>query len=94
MNHINETITLAANYGLEIEFSHIVYVDGVADSPVKPTWMVAHIPAAEIEKNLGKLTFTEDELEAYLKFWLEYTLGCGVKTFRWVWDKYRDYKAA
>ena len=94
MGNINETIALTAKDGLEIEFSRIVYVDGVADSPVKPSWVTAHLPAAEIEKNLGKLTFTEDELEAYLKSWLEYTLNCGVKTFRWVWDKYRNYKAA
>ena len=94
MEKINETITMAPNEGLEIEFSRITYVDGVADSPVKPSWMTAHIPAAELEKNLGKLTFTEDELEVYLKSWLEYTLNCGVKTFRWVWDKYRNYNAA
>ena len=94
MNRINETIALTAKDGLEIEFSRIVYVDGVETSPVKPSWMTAHLPAAELEKNLGKLTFTEDELEVYLKSWLEYTLNCGVKSFRWVWDKYRDYKAA
>lgn len=94
MNRINETITLTAKDGLEIEFSRIVYADGVAPSPVKPSWTTAHLPAAELEKSLGSLTFTEDELETYLKGWLEYTFNCGVKSFRWVWDKYRDYKAA
>lgn len=93
MDRINETIALTAKDGLEVEFSRIVYVDG-ADSPVKPSWLTAHLPAAELEKNLRKLTFTEDELEVYLKSWLEYTFGCRVTTFRWIWDKYRDYKAA
>ena len=94
MARINETIVLTAKEGLEIEFSRIVHVYGVDDKSVKPSWMTANIPAAELEKNLGSLTFTEDELEVYLKSWLEHTLNCGVKSFRWVWDKYRDYKAA
>lgn len=92
MAHINETITLSANEGLRIDFSRIEFCGD--NTEVKPSWMTAHLPAAELEKKLGKLTFTEDELEAYLKSWLEYTLNCGVKTFRWVWDKYRDCKAA
>ena len=96
MNKINETIVLNGNEGLEIDISRIVYNDGAENAATesRPTWMTSHFTAAQLAEKLGSLTFTEDELEGYLKAWLEYTLNCGVKTFRWMWDKYRDYKAA
>lgn len=92
----NETITLTANEGLQIDFSRIAYPEGTenAQTEPRPSWLTTHFTAEHLKKALGSLTFTEDDLETYLKSWLEYTLNCGVKSFRWLWDKYRDYKAA
>ena len=96
MARINETIVLNGNEGLEIDISRIVYNEGTENAMTepRPSWMTSHFTAAPLAEKLGSLTFTEDELEVYLKAWLEYHFNCGVKSFRWVWDKFRDYKAA
>lgn len=99
---INEVIELKGNEGLEIDFSRIVYnAETAAGQPSRPSWIQAHLTAAEIVSNVATLSvdngivrFTEDDLQTYLKAWLEYHFNCGIKSFRWVWDKYRDYKAA
>ena len=91
----NETITLTANEGLQIDFSRIVYPEDSNElKKPRPSWLTTHFTAEHLEKALGSLTFTEDDLEKYLKSWLENTLTYGVKSFRWLWDKYRDYKVA
>lgn len=93
--NINETINLTENEGLEIDISRIVYNDGAENAKTEPcpSWLTTHFTAAQLKERLGSLTFTEDDLEGYVRSWLEYTLNCGIKSFRWVWDKYRDYKA-
>lgn len=88
---INETIRLGGNEGLVIDISRIVWEDGSND---RPGWTVAHIPADELESAFGSLTFTEDDLEEYLKVWIARNFKSAVKSFRWLWDKYRDTKAA
>lgn len=100
--NINEVIELNGNEGLEIDFSRIEYnAETETGVPSRPTWVQAHLTAAEIVSNVatisaanGVVRFTEDELERYLKSWLEYHFNCGIKSFRWIWDKFRDYKAA
>ena len=94
--NINETITLTENEGLEIEISRIEFYAAVEDGQTepRPSWLSTHFTAAQLKERLGSLTFTEDNLEGYVKGWLEYTLNCGVKSFRWLWDKYRICKAA
>ena len=102
MNRINEVITLTQNEGLEIDFSRIVYnAETETGEPSRPSWTRATLSSAEIVNNVtvlsannGVVQFTEDELEDYLKKWLEYHFNCGVKSFRWMWDKFRTYKAA
>lgn len=100
----NETITLAANEGVQIDFSRIVYADEDTSNGnhSRPTWLTAHISAMEIYNNAkcandttnDTVLVTEDDLEVYLKSWLETTLKAPVAKFRWLWDKYRDFKAA
>ena len=94
--NINETITLTENEGLEIEISRIEFSAAVEDGQTesRPSWLTTQFTAAQLKKQLGSLTFTEDNLEGYVKRWLEYTLGFRVKSFRWIWDKYRTCKAA
>lgn len=104
MSKINETITLTANEGLEIDFSKIEFDTVVTTKgkfPSNPSWLRANLSNSEIIANVkvlsavkGVACFTEDDLEVYLKKWLEYHFNCGVKTFRWLWDKYRNFKAA
>ena len=96
MARINETIVLNGNEGLEIDISRIVYNDGAenAKTEPRPSWLTAHFTAAQLAEKLGFYTFTEDDLECYLKAWLEYHFNCGIRSFRWMWDKFRDYKAA
>lgn len=100
--NINEVIELKGNEGLEIDFSRIVYnAETAVGRPYRPSWFKTHITAAEITAKVNTLShergivrFTEDDLETYLKSWLESYFDCGIKSFRWVWDKFRDYKAA
>ena len=96
MEKINETITVAPNEGLEIDISRIVYNEGTeaTGTATRPHWLKANFTADELNAQFPTLTFTEDDLEQYLKQWLEYTVNCGVASFRWMWDKYRNYKAA
>lgn len=98
---INEVIELNGNEGLEIDFSRIEYnAETTPMQPSRPSWIQAHLTSAEIVSHVasisavnGVVRFTEDDLETYLKEWLEYHFNCGVKSFRWMWDKFRDYKA-
>lgn len=102
MEHINETITLGANECLEVEISRITFIEPAeVGQPSHPTWVKAQFTPSEIVSNVhttmemeGVCEFTEDALEAYLKQWLEYHFNCGIKSFRWMWDKFRNYKAA
>lgn len=99
---INETINLTENEGLEIDFSRIEYnAAPVTGQPSHPTWVKAQFTPSEIVANVnilsnerGIVRFTENDLEAYLREWLEYHFNRGIKSFRWMWDKFRDYKAA
>ena len=99
--NINEVIELNGKEGLEIDFSRIEYVAApVTGQPSRPTWVKANLTSAEIVSNVATLSvengvcrFTEDDLESYLKQWLEYHFNCGIKSFRWVWDKCRTFKA-
>lgn len=102
MSKINETITLCGNEGLEVEISKITLVNpSEVGQPSHPSWVKANLTISEIVSNVattaignGSVSFTEDDLEAYLKQWLEYHFNCGITSFRWVWDKYRNFKAA
>lgn len=99
---INEIIELGANEGLEIDFSKIVTnAITVEGQPSYPSWVRARLSVSEIISNVnvlsasnGEARFTENDLETYLKNWLEYHFNCGIKSFRWTWDKYRNFKAA
>lgn len=101
MAHINETITLNRNEGLAVNISRIDWdTDGEKVDGLK-SWMDHHFTAADIATGLGKtpdaygfVTFTEDEFEEYLSDWLSNTTGFCHKGFRWLWDKYRNYKVA
>lgn len=103
MSKINEVITLTKNEGLEIDFSRIVYnAETETGEPSRPSWTRATLSLAEIVANVHTslvkdgvvCEFTEDALEEYLKKWLEYHFNCGIRSFRWMWDKYRNFKAA
>ena len=102
MSKINETITLNENEGLEIEFSKIVYnAPTDVGGPSRPSWVKATLALPEIIANVHMGTvvgntciFTEDDLEVYLKAWLDFHFHCGIKSFRWMWDKFRNCKAA
>ena len=96
MNRINETIELNPNEGLAVEISRILW-----DTDGLNSWMERHFSLEEIATGLGKtpdengtVTFTEDEFEGYLSKWLATSTGSAHKGFRWMWDKYRNYKAA
>ena len=98
MGKINEVISLNSNEVVRVDISRIEYSFDVTDerTPSRPTWMVAELTPAEIIANVkcqsvgnGVAKFTEDDLESYLSGWLEYHLNCGVKKFRWVWEKIR-----
>ena len=95
MSMTNETITLGNGWGLEIDFSRIVYKDANFNGP---NWLVAHIPAADIRRLCGKsanwFTVTEDEVEVALIEWLANEVKGDVVSFRWLWDTYRTAKAA
>lgn len=99
---INEVIELNGNEGLEIDFSRIEYnAAPVTGQPSHPTWVKAQFTPSEIVANVnilsnerGIVRFTENDLEAYLREWLEYHFNRGIKSFRWMWDKFRNYKAA
>ena len=101
MNKINETIALRPNEGLEIEISRLAFQrDPAPGLPTPPSWTTVHLTAAEIEAHIphtaedGTILFTEDNLECYLMAWISTTYNAPVKTFRWLWDKYRTTKAA
>lgn len=100
MEHINETITLTGNTGLMVDISRIVYADEqAAEEKSRPRWMTNSFTKEALAKRFtldeyGILTFTEDDFETYLREWLETTVNVPVKSFRWVWDKFYDFKAA
>lgn len=101
MEKVNETIALAKNEGLAVDISRIQWdTDGEEVAGLNP-WMECHFPADEIAKALGKtadengvIFFTEDEFEEFLSNWLTNTSKFCHKGFRWLWDKYRNFKAA
>lgn len=101
MAHINETINLNRNEGLDIDINRIVYKEDTgAVVDIRPNWMKVQVSANEIEKHLPKsvcgdiVIIREDELEILLKALLSKQVNSEVASFRWVWDKFRDYKAA
>lgn len=100
MEHINETITLTGNTGLMVDVSRIVYADeAAAEEKSRPRWMTHSFTKETLAKRFaldeyGILSFTEDNFETYLREWLETTVNAAVKSFRWVWDKFYDFKAA
>lgn len=103
MSKINEVIELNGKEGLEIDFSRIVFSNPTETIglPSRPSWVQARLSNAEIVSNVetlsvnaGNVRFTEDDLQVYLKKWLEFHFNCAISSFRWMWDKFRDYKAA
>lgn len=96
MNKINETIVLNIKRGgLEIEFSRISYGDVPNDPKSAPSWGVFVFPATSLAEDVkgatvakGFVMFTEDQLEEYLKAWLNNHFKHTVTSFRWIWDKY------
>lgn len=96
MNTTNETITLGASMGLEIDFTRIEYKDPSFNGP---HWLTAQIPASELRTLCGKdgtgyLYVTEDEVELALIDWLAKNLKGDVASFNWQWDTYRTAKVA
>lgn len=102
MAHINETIELNRNEGIDIDVSRIAYRDGTGDVvDIRPAWAKLQITAREIaerfpEMQSGGVTVatTEDDVEAFVKEILSKRMKSEVVSFRWVWDKFRDYKVA
>lgn len=96
---MNETITLVkGNGGLQIDVSRMKW-DGENVSAL-PSWKVLYFSASEIAESIAGagngllVTFTEDDFERFLAGWLEREYGNGHKlaSFRWLWDKVRDFK--
>ena len=99
MNKINETINLnPKSEGLKVEISRIEWDGEAKQVEGLKTWTVVDFPACEIAAGLGIqqqngwLTFTEDDFEGFLDKWLTEKFAPH-KGFRWIWDKYRNYKA-
>lgn len=99
MSMINETINLnPKSEGLVIDIARIAWDEAAKPVGGLKTWMTVNFPADEIAAGLGIqqqngwLTFTEDDFEAFLGKWLTEKFA-PQKGFRWMWDKYRNYKA-
>ena len=97
----NETITLNVNRdGLEIDFSRITYGDVPNNPKTAPSWGTFNFSASDLAKAVegakvdgGSVTFTEDQLEVYLKGWLDSHFKHTVTSFRWMWDRYMVSKS-
>lgn len=96
MAHINETITINPSEGLEIDISRIEFAD-VSDK-ARPSWTRVNFSYSNLAEDFppcGKyIILTEDDLETVIRKWLEHIFNCGIRSFRWVWDKCRTYNAA
>lgn len=97
---MNETITLVkGNGGLQVDVSRMKW--DCENIQSLPTWKVIYFSASEIAELIAGscngrfVSFTEDDLEVILARWLEKEYGNGHKlvSFRWLWDKVRDFQS-